>query len=71
MSLEKGPLATRVGAAALLALVNPLAAVLPFFDTGSADDAKQGAQSCQSLMQRMRKHPTLPAPAKPRATASR
>ena len=53
ISVEKGPLATRVGAAALLALLNPLAAVIPFFDTGSGDDAQRGAQACQALAARL------------------
>lgn len=53
ISIEKGPLATRVGAAALLALLNPLAAVIPFFDTGSNDDAQRGAQTCQALTARL------------------
>lgn len=53
ISIEKGPLATRVGAAALLALLTPLAAVIPFFDTGSNDDAQRGAQACQALATRL------------------
>ncbi|MEP6557671.1 MAG: AsmA family protein, partial [Burkholderiales bacterium] len=35
VSIESGKLAAKAGAAALLALVTPLAAVLPFVDTGS------------------------------------
>jgi uncharacterized protein involved in outer membrane biogenesis len=53
ISIEKAPLAGRVGAAALLALLNPLAAVIPFFDTGSNDDAQRGAQTCQALTARL------------------
>jgi uncharacterized protein involved in outer membrane biogenesis len=53
VSLEKGPLARRVGAAALLALLNPLAAVIPFFDAASSDDAQRGAQACQALAARL------------------
>jgi uncharacterized protein involved in outer membrane biogenesis len=56
ISVEKGPLARRVGAAALLALLNPLAAVIPFFDTGSDDDAKRGAQACQAFATRLATH---------------
>ena len=55
ISVEKGPLATRVGAAALLALFNPLIAVIPFFDTASSDDAQRGAQACQALATRLAK----------------
>jgi hypothetical protein len=53
ISVEKGPLAKRVGTAALLALLNPLAAVIPFFDTGSDDDAQRGAQACQAFATRL------------------
>jgi uncharacterized protein involved in outer membrane biogenesis len=53
VSIEKGPLARRVGAAALLALLNPLAAVIPFFDAASSDDAQRGAQACQALAARL------------------
>lgn len=53
VSIEKGPVATRVGAAVLLALLNPLAAVLPFFDAASGDDAQRGAQACHALAARL------------------
>ena len=53
VSIEKGPVATRVGAAVLLALLNPLAAVIPFFDSASGDDAQRGAQACQALASRL------------------
>jgi len=52
VSLEKGPVAAKVGAAALLALVNPIAAVVPFVDPGANDDAKREAAACQALLQR-------------------
>jgi uncharacterized protein involved in outer membrane biogenesis len=52
ISVEKGPLAARIGGAAALALVNPLAALLPFMDIGSSDAAKQGAAKCQALAAR-------------------
>lgn len=53
ISVEARSLATRVGAAALLALLNPLAAVIPFFDAASNDDAQRGAQACQALAARL------------------
>jgi uncharacterized protein involved in outer membrane biogenesis len=53
VSIEARSLAARVGAAAALALVNPLAAVIPFFDTGSADEARRGAQACRALAARL------------------
>ena len=37
--LDKGPLAARVGAAVALALVNPLAALLPLIETGPGQDS--------------------------------
>ena len=60
ISVEKGPLATRVGAAALLALLNPLAAIIPFFDAASNDDAQRGAQACQALAARLAKRTAPP-----------
>ena len=68
-SLEKGQIGMRVGAAALLALLNPLAAVLPLLDPGSSDEAKKGADTCRALSKRIAARPTLaaPAPAKPAA----
>jgi uncharacterized protein involved in outer membrane biogenesis len=52
VSLESGKIAGKVGAAALLSLLNPLAAVIPFIDTGSSDEAKREAAQCASLTQR-------------------
>lgn len=53
VSIDQRPLVARVGAAALLSLVNPLAAVLPFFDTGNDDEAKRGSQTCAALSARI------------------
>jgi len=52
LTLELGRLAPRVAAAALLALVNPLAALIPLLDTGDTDRAARAADSCRSLMER-------------------
>ncbi len=52
ISVDAGKLGAKVGAAALLSLLNPLAAVLPFIDTGSNDDANREAAQCHSLAQR-------------------
>ena len=65
VSLEKGKLGAKLGASALLALVNPLAALIPLLDFGSGDDAKRGADECQALSRRMTAKPNLPAPAAP------
>jgi len=52
VSLEKGNVAAKVGAAALLALVNPIAAVVPFIDPGANEDAKREAAACAAIVQR-------------------
>jgi uncharacterized protein involved in outer membrane biogenesis len=63
ISVDKGRLGTRLGASALLALLNPLAAVIPLIDFGSSDDAKRGSEACRSLSQRIKARPALAAPA--------
>ncbi len=50
VSLELGKLAGKAGAAGLLALLNPLAAILPFIDTGSKDEAKKAGDQCANLV---------------------
>ncbi len=52
VSLETGKLAEKAGAAALLALLTPLAAVLPFIDTGSEDEAKKASAQCAALVKK-------------------
>ncbi len=52
VSIEAGKLAGKGGAAALLALVTPLAAVLPFVDTGSEDEAKQAGAQCAAMVKK-------------------
>jgi uncharacterized protein involved in outer membrane biogenesis len=49
VSLELGKLAGKTGAAALLALLNPLAAIIPFIDPGSKQDAAQSDSECAAL----------------------
>ena len=63
ISLDKGPLGTRLGAAALLSLLNPLAALIPLIDFGSSADAKRGDDACRALSQRIAAKPALPVPA--------
>ncbi len=53
VTLEKGPLLRRVVPAALLAMLNPLAALLPLLDAGQTDQA--AAAGCQALQQPQRK----------------
>ena len=63
ISVDKGRLGTRLGASALLALLNPLAALIPLIDFGSSEDAKRGGDACRTLSQRIKTRPALPAPA--------
>jgi AsmA family protein len=69
VTLDAGRLGARVGAAALLGLINPIAALIPFIDTGSADEAQRGAAGCADLSRRIKAQPTLPAPPPARASA--
>jgi hypothetical protein len=66
VSIDKGKLGTRLGAAAVLALVNPLAAVIPLIDIGNAADAQRGGDDCRALSARIKTAPELapPRPAK-------
>ena len=50
VSVEVGKLAGKAGAAALLALLHPLAAIIPFIDTGSEDEAKRAGAECADLV---------------------
>jgi uncharacterized protein involved in outer membrane biogenesis len=50
ISVEKAPLVRRVAGAALLALANPIAAVLPLFDKGETDEG----DSCNQLVAKAR-----------------
>ena len=52
VSLDKAKLGGKVAASLLLALLNPLAALIPLIDTGDSDIAERHAASCRGLMQR-------------------
>jgi uncharacterized protein involved in outer membrane biogenesis len=54
VSIEKAPLVKRVGSAALLAMLHPLAAILPLMDSGD-DDAKAAIGACRSVAERAKK----------------
>jgi len=71
VSVDKGKLATRVGAAALLALINPLAALIPLVDVGDSADAKRDSDACRALSQRIAAKPLLPAPHAPKRAPGR
>lgn len=66
LTLEKGAIGGRVAASVLLGLINPLAALLPLIDMGSAEEAGRGAAGCQGLVQR-RPPARAPAAAAPAA----
>lgn len=57
VSLETAPLGRKLAASLLLALLNPLAAVIPLIDTGDADVAARGAAGCRELMRRGKPSP--------------
>ena len=61
VSLDSSRMAPRLAAAAVLALINPLAALLPLLDPGDAEAAAQVMGSCRKLMQRQPAK-TPPAP---------
>jgi uncharacterized protein involved in outer membrane biogenesis len=65
VSLEKGKVGAKVGAAALLSLLNPLAAVIPFIDPGAKEEAKREAAQCAALAQRSKVSVPLPTAKKP------
>ena len=62
ISVDKGKLGLRLAASALLALVNPLAALIPLVDVGNNAEAQRGADECRALSNRIAARPTLPAP---------
>ena len=63
VSVEKGPVGVKLAAALLLALINPLAAIVPLIDPGERNGARDGVD-CQSLMERAAtRRPAAPAPA--------
>lgn len=72
IGVEAKPIAMRAGAAALLALVNPFAAVLPLLDFGSSDEARRADANCRALAQRTptRLGPSPATSAKARAAAA-
>ncbi len=50
VSLEPKKLAGKAGAAALLSLLNPLAAIIPFVDPGARQAANEAAAQCAALL---------------------
>ena len=60
VSIEAGRLAGRVGLAALLALINPLAGWLPLLDPGDSEAAARDAAGCRRLDQRINQRVAKP-----------
>ena len=50
VSLEKQPIGVKLATSLFLGMLNPLAAMIPLFDTGDTKEAKSRAADCQSLM---------------------
>lgn len=50
VALEPGKLVGKAGAAALLALLNPLAAIVPFVDPGARQAARDASAQCAALL---------------------
>jgi len=83
VALEPKKLAGKAGAAALLALLNPLAAIIPFVDPGARQAANEAAAQCAALVPKSGRiaaatrspanlHlPPLPAPPSTPASAAR
>lgn len=55
VSFDKGPLAGKLAASLLLALVNPLAALIPLLDLGDDEAATRGAAGCHDIAARAAK----------------
>jgi uncharacterized protein involved in outer membrane biogenesis len=49
VSVEKGLVGIKLGSALLLALINPLAGLVPLLDTGNQDAARKHAAECRNL----------------------
>lgn len=52
VSLEKKRVGLKLAASVLLAIVNPLAAVIPLLDSGDTKEAKRRAAGCLNIMQK-------------------
>ena len=57
VSVDKGKLGMRLGASALLALLNPLAALIPLMDIGGGAEAQRGMDACRALAGRAKPVP--------------
>lgn len=67
LRLTRAPLVRKLGEAGLLALLNPLAALVPLVDLGDRATAERDRATCRTLSQRLGSAPGLPPP-RPAAT---
>ena len=65
LGIEPGPLAGKLLVSGLLALLNPLAALLPLLDLGGADDTEAATPGCKALLARMKQLSTSAPAATP------
>ena len=65
VSIDKGSLGRTLASAFLLALINPVAALIPLVDTGDAEAAKRGAAGCRRVAQRAARLPAATPAATP------
>ncbi len=68
VSVERGTIAAKLAASALLALVNPLAALIPLVDTG---DPSAAPPACAALSRRLQAQARAPAASNPAPPARR
>jgi uncharacterized protein involved in outer membrane biogenesis len=65
VSVQKSAVVARVAAAGLLALINPLAALIPLLDPGDSEQAERDAAGCRELSARMKQRAGQPAASAP------
>ena len=52
VSVDKAPIGIKLASSLFLAFINPLAAVIPLFDNGDTEEAKERANSCDNLIKK-------------------
>jgi uncharacterized protein involved in outer membrane biogenesis len=65
VSVQKSAVVARVAAAGLLALINPLAALIPLLDPGDSEQADRDAAGCRELSARMKQRAAQPPASAP------
>lgn len=64
VGVDTSTLGRKAAAALVLAVINPLAALIPLIDPGDAEEAARAASGCQPLVQRAKAKPAGAAPAR-------